>query len=71
LRGEGGIAVERRVCEVARGGACVVEDVEPELAVVVAHARAAPDDLLELDHRVDKAHEHDVAAGGRIEASGE
>ncbi len=71
LRGEGGIAVEGRVGEVARGRAGVVEDVEPELAVVVAHPRAAPDDLLELDHRVDEAHEHNVAAGGRVEAGGE
>ena len=71
LGGEGGVAVEGRVGEVARGGAGVVEDVEPELAVVVPDARAAPDDLLELDHRVDEAHEHDVAAGGRVEAGGE
>jgi len=29
---------------------------EPELAVVVANARAAPDDLLELDHRIHEPH---------------
>ena len=59
LGGEGGIAVEGRVGEVARGGAGVVEDVEPELAVIIPDARAAPDDLLELGHRLDGLVEHD------------
>ena len=71
LRGEGGIAVEGRVGKITRGRAGVIEDVEPELAVVVADARAAPDDLLELDHRVDETHEYDIATGGRVEAGGE
>src|SRR5262249_34661381 len=62
LGGEGGVALKGRVGEVARGRAGVVEDVEPELAVVVAHTRAAPEDLLELDHGVDEANEHHVAA---------
>jgi hypothetical protein len=35
------------------------------------HARAAPDDLLELGHRADGAVEHDQAAGLRIDAGGE
>ena len=71
LGGEGGVAVEGRVGEVAGGGAGVVEDVEAELAVVVADAGAAADDLLELDHGVDQAHQHDVAAGGGVEAGGQ
>ena len=62
------IAVEVRIGEQPRGRAGVVDDVEPELAVVVADARAAPDDLLEFAHRADDAREHDVLAGRRINA---
>ena len=65
------LAVEVRVGEQARGGAGVVEDVEEELAVVVAHPRAAADDLLELGHRADHAREHDVLAGRGIDAGRE
>ena len=50
----------------ARGRAGVIDDVEPELAVVVAQARAAADDLLELAHGPDDAGQHDVLAGRRI-----
>ena len=71
LSGKGGIAVEGRVGKIARGRTGVIENVEPELAVVIAHARAAPDDLLELGHGIDETHKNDVAAGGRIEAGGE
>ena len=38
----------------------VLSRIEPELAVILEHAGAAPDDLLELDHRVGEAHEHDL-----------
>ena len=71
LGNELGIAVEFRVGEMARGRAGVVEDVEEELAVVLAHARAAPDDLLELGHRADDADEHDVLDHRRVDAGGE
>ncbi len=65
------VAVEVRVGEEPRGRAGVVEDVEPELAVIVAHARAAPDDLLELAHGADDARQHDILAGRRINAGRE
>ena len=68
---QGRVAVEVRVGEQAGGRAGVVEDVEPELAVVVADAGAAADDLLELGHGADHAGQHDVLAGGGIHAGGE
>ncbi len=39
--------------------------------MVVAHAGAAPDDLLELGHRADHAREDDVLAGRGVHAGGE
>ncbi len=71
LRGEGGIAVEGRVGEIAGGGAGVIEDVEEILLVIGADAGAAADDLLELDHGIDEADERHVAAGGGVEAGSE
>ena len=47
------VAVEVRVGEQAGGPAGVVEDVEEQLAVIVADAGAPADDLLELGHGVD------------------
>ena len=44
---------------------------EEELPGVLVHARAAPDDLLELGHRPDLAIKHDQAAGLRIDARGQ
>ncbi len=70
LRHPHGFAVERRVVE-QLGCADVVDDGEPELAVLLRDARAAPDDLLEIHHRVDRLEQHDVAAGGRIHAGGQ
>ena len=35
--------------------------VDREVVLAVIEPRAAPDDLFELDHRVDRAHQHDVA----------
>jgi hypothetical protein len=37
------------------------EVVDGEVVLPVVKARAATDNLLELDHGVDRAHEHDVA----------
>ena len=68
LRDPRRIAVEVRIGEQPRGRAGVVEDVEPELAVVVADPGAAADDLLELAHRADDARQHDVLAGRRVDA---
>ena len=65
------IAVEIRVGKQPCGRAGVVEDVEEQLAVVVADAGAAADDLLELGHRADDARQHDVLAGRRIDAGRE
>ena len=65
------IVVEGRIGKEPRGGAGVVENVEPELAVVIPDAGPAPDDLLELAHRADDAREHDVLASRRIDAGRE
>ena len=37
------------------------EVVDREVVLAVVQPRAAPDDLLELDHRVDRPHQHNVA----------
>ena len=39
----------------------VHEVVDREVVLAVEQARPAADDLLELDHRIDRAHQHDVA----------
>jgi hypothetical protein len=53
------------------GGALEVHDGEVELVVVLADARAASDDLLELGHGVDGLIQHDELAGFRIDAGGQ
>ena len=63
------LAVEIRVGEVA-GRAAEIDQREIELLGVLVDAGAAPDDLLELGHRADRAVEHDQAAGLRIDAGG-
>ncbi len=50
------------------GRARIIDDVEPEFAVVVPDSGAAPDDLLELGHRVHHAREHDILARRCVEA---
>src|SRR6266487_6301319 len=47
------ITVELTISEVACRGTCVIDNVEPEFAVIIAHPRSAPDDLLEFGHRTD------------------
>ena len=47
------------------------EVVDREVVLAVVEPRAAPDDLLELDHRIDRAHQHDVAHVARIDAGRE
>ena len=47
------------------------EVVDREVVLAVVEPRAASDDLLELDHRVDRAHQHDVADVAGIHAGGE
>jgi len=42
-----------------------------EEVLAFERARAASDDLLELDHRFDRPHQHDVADVARIDAGGE
>ncbi len=51
-----GIAVEIRIGEIARGCSGVVQNIKPQLAVVLADASAAPDDLLELHDGIDQTH---------------
>ena len=68
---ESRLAIEVRVGKEPRGRTSVVENVEEELAVIVAHAGPAADDLLELRHRADDAREHDILAGRSIDAGGE
>src|SRR5579864_6497710 len=40
--------------------------VDREIVLAIIEPRTTPDDLLELDHRVDGAHQHDVADVARI-----
>ena len=47
------------------------EIVNREVILAVVEPRAAPDDLLELDHRIDRAHQHDVADVAGIHAGRE
>ena len=47
------------------------EIVDREVVLAVVEPRAAADDLLELDHRVDRAHQHDVADVAGIHAGRE
>ena len=47
------------------------EVVDREVVLAVVEPRAAPDDLLELDHRVDRPHQHDVADVAGIHAGRE
>ena len=44
------------------------EIIDREVVLAVEEARAAADDLLELDHRIDRPHQHDVAHVARIDA---
>ena len=44
------------------------EIVDREIVLAVEQPRAAPDDLLELDHRADRPHQHDVADVARVHA---
>src|SRR5687767_9368314 len=43
------------------------EIVDRKVILAVIKARAAPDDLFELDHRIDRSHQHDVADVSRID----
>ncbi len=38
-----------------------------EVVLAVVKPRATSDDLLELDHRIDRAHQHDVADVARVD----
>ncbi len=44
------------------------EIVNREVILTVVKSRAAPDDLLEFDHGIDRAHQHDVADVARVHA---
>src|SRR5260221_189749 len=46
------------------------EVVDREVILAVVESRAAADNLFELDHRVDWAHQHDVTDVARIHAGG-
>ena len=45
--------------------------VNREVVLAVIQARATPDDLLELDHRIDRSHQHNVAHIACVHAGGE
>ncbi|HLK47108.1 MAG TPA: hypothetical protein VKT49_03175 [Bryobacteraceae bacterium] len=47
------------------------EIVDGEVVLAVVQASAAADDLFELDHGIDGAHEHDIADVARIDPGGE
>jgi len=40
---------------------CLHEVVDGEVILTLVKSRASPDDLLELDHGVDRSHQHNVA----------
>ena len=65
------LAVELGIGKQPGGRAGVVEDVEEQLAVIVADPGAPADDLLELGHGADDPQQHDVLAGRHINAGGE
>ena len=44
--------------------------VDGEIFLAIEETGAAPDDLLEFDHRVDRTHEDDIADVARIHAGG-
>ena len=58
--------VKGRVGKLAGGRSGVVQDVEIELAVVLPNPGAPPDDLFELAHGIDDAHDDDIFAGRRV-----
>jgi len=62
-----GFVVTVRIGEQPRRGTRVVENVEIIFVIVVAHPRAAADDLLEFHHRADHASDDDVLASGNID----
>ena len=47
------------------------EVVDREVVLAVVKPGAAADDLLELDHRIDRPHQHDIANVARVHAGGE
>src|SRR5262245_52861042 len=61
-------AIERPVSEQPCSRTGVVENVEPQFAVVIAHARAAPNDLLKFTHRADDPSKNNVLARWRVHA---
>ncbi len=63
------IAIEGRIREQC-SRALEIHDREKKLVVVLIDARAAPDDLLELGHRVDVLIEHNQMAGLCIHTGG-
>src|ERR1039458_7796514 len=65
------IAVELGIGKEPRSTSGVIQDVKKQFAVVVPHARPAPDDLLELAHRIHGSHEHDILAGLNVHAGRE
>src|SRR6266581_8395897 len=67
LSDERRIAIEVRVCEPLRRRTGVIDDVEPKLAVVVAHPCSAPDDLFKLRQRADDTGDHDVLTSRGID----
>src|SRR5213592_3542222 len=58
LADERWLTVKRRVREPLRRRTSVIDDVEPKLAVIIAHPRSAPDDLFELGQRPDDTGDH-------------
>src|SRR5437899_12996490 len=67
LTDERRVAVEVGVCEPLRRRTGVIDDVEPKLAVVVAHPCSAPDDLFKLRQRADDTGDHDVLTSRGID----
>ena len=65
------LAVKVGIGEQPGRGTRIVENIEIVFTVVVAHPRAAADDLFEFHHRANHASKDDILARRNIDTSGE
>lgn len=57
------LTIPFRIAEVVM---CLHEIIDGEMVFAVVETRTAPDDLLELDHRIDWTHQNNIADVSRI-----
>src|SRR5258708_7198602 len=61
------LAIPLRIAEVVM---CFDEVVDREVVLAIVQPRSTADDLLELDHRMNRAHQNDVADVTRVNTGG-